>query len=69
MLTPPIKALDLFKSKKDQQKAVKYVADAYKLIGSAVKATNIARMDKINKELHQDYKTLCEPKKTFEHYH
>ena len=63
VLTPLIKALDLFKSKKDQQKAVEYVADAYKLIGSAVKATNIARMDKIKKELHQDYKTLCEPKK------
>ena len=62
MLTPLIKALDLFKSKKDQQKADKYVADAYKLIGSAFKATNIARMDKIKKELHQDYKTLCEPK-------
>ena len=63
VLTPLIKALDLFKSKKDQQKAVEYVADAYKLIGSAVKATNIARMDKIKKDLHQDYKTLCEPKK------
>ena len=64
ILTPLIKALDLFKSQKDQKKAVEYVADAYKLIGLTVKTTNIARMEKVKKELHPDYKSLCDPKKT-----
>ena len=34
VLAPIIKALELFKSKTDQSKAVEYVKDAYKIIGS-----------------------------------
>ena len=51
ILTPLIKALDLFKSKSDQDKAIEYVSDAYKLTGLMVKATNNARMEKVKKEL------------------
>ena len=59
VLSPLIKALDLFKSKSDHNKAVEHVKDAYKIIGLTIKSTNIARMDKIKKELHPDYKSLC----------
>lgn len=50
ILTPLIKALDLFKSKTEQEKAVEYISDAYKLIRLMVKATNNARMEKVKKE-------------------
>ena len=43
IITPLIKALDFLKAKKEQEKAVEYIDDAYKLIGLSVKATNIAR--------------------------
>ena len=62
ILTPLIKALELFKSKSDQDKAIEYVPDAYKLTGLMVKATNKARME-VKKKLHPDYKTICDPKK------
>ena len=63
ILTPLIKALDLFKSNSDQDKAIEYVSDAYKFTGLMVKATNNARLEKVKKELHPDYKTICDAKK------
>ena len=39
ILSPLVKALDLFKSKSQQDKAIEYVTDAYKIIRLTVKAT------------------------------
>ena len=49
VLSPLIKALDLFKSKSDHNKVVEHVKDAYKIIGLTIKSTNIARMEKNKK--------------------
>ena len=64
ILSPLVKALDLFKSKSQQDKAIEYVTDAYKIIGLIVKATNNARVEKIKRELHTDYRSICKSENT-----
>ena len=53
ILTPLIKTLDLLKSNSNQDKAMEYVSNSYKLTGLMVKATNNARME-VKKELYPE---------------
>ena len=64
IMTPIIKALELWKTKTDNKQVMEYVKDAFKILGLTIKVTNIARMDKVKKELNPDYKTLCTPEDT-----
>ena len=59
-----VKALDLFKSKSQQDKAIEYGIDAYKVIDLTVKAISNARVEKIKRELHIDYRSIGKSENT-----
>lgn len=64
ILSPLVKALDLFKAKSGRKQAIKYVTEAYKIVGLTIKNTNNARIEKLKKELQPEYRSLCKPENT-----
>ena len=67
IMTPLIKALDLFKQKDQQKTAIGFVTDAYKMLGLTVKQTTHARRERIRKELQPQFRSICEQEASPKH--
>ena len=67
IMTPLLKALDLFKQKDQQKAAIGFVTDAYKMLGLTVKQTKHARRETIRKELQPQFRSICEQETSPKH--
>ena len=59
-MVPLIKALELINGNKQPEKVAELVIDAFNLLSLNIKLTNMNRLERVKKELHSKYVSLCE---------
>jgi hypothetical protein len=59
-LVPIIKTMELLRGRPDLKEANNHLMDAFKILCLSVKSTNVARAERIRKDLQPKYKALCD---------